>query len=121
MPSPTEQDHYARLLEKTLPLELREALTQLRGLCRWCGAPKELRRHNLLIDGCVYEAEDYRVPLPIAEAHVALERWCIEQGWLVEIGQEGVNIRRPWGKYHRLHGHTGADIFEAVSASLKEA
>ena len=113
----------AALLE-TAPPELREELTQV---CRgWpsgnldCVEARPQRPGlHLTKRECPCKGTG-RVPLPIAEAHVALERfWTHEPiGGVIEIVSGGTSVHFMKGR-NWIPGH-GADIFEAVAAALKE-
>ena len=117
----TEQESLAALLE-TAPPELREALT--RGCASYMHGARGGRDYAPFTEQCIschdpLDGPPGRVPLPLAEAHVALERFGIEHGWHIEI------VQREWPYFVMLtplagdqHAAAGADIFEAVAAAL---
>ena len=113
----TEQQNYDALLAGEIPDTLREAVTRD---CRGCDAYGE--GPDNMLEGDHETDCPKRRPLPLAEAHVAAERWAtVEQGWLVHFDQGGVEVHRPvgLGSYHRLEEHYGPDIFSAIGAAFK--
>ena len=105
MTTTTEQQNYDTLLAGEIPEKLREALTQ----------PFVPPAHRLPTPAEIRGLAKKRVPRPLAEAHVAAERFIQEHHGRVLFGKK---VTLSWHTSAYYHGE-GADIFEALGAALK--
>ena len=117
----TEQQNYDALLAGEIPDTLREAVTRD---CRGCDAYGE--GPDNMLEGDHETDCPKRRPLPLAEAHVAAERYVLTQyeGDIAYQARKDTRlgdwetVKVSWWNNNSFKG-TGADIFAAIGAALK--